>query len=84
MPQVLLALVVGAACAAAAMAAAVASFDVNPAAPVLIALGAIAAGMLVLRFRHDAVFRGAGYGLITGALLAVLLWPLFDVSAAVG
>jgi hypothetical protein len=40
--------------------------------------------MLVLRLRHDAVFRGAGYGLIAGALLAVLLWPLFDVSAAVG
>jgi peptidoglycan biosynthesis protein MviN/MurJ (putative lipid II flippase) len=63
------------------IALAVASFGVNPVAPALVSFGAIAAGAFLVRRTHDPILRGLAIGLVVGGIVAVLLWPLFDVNA---
>jgi hypothetical protein len=72
--------VIGAAAVAAVavVAATVASFELSPVGPVFLVVGAIAGGVLILRRMQEPLLRGAGIGLIVGALLAILLWPLFS------
>jgi hypothetical protein len=60
--------------------AAVLSFDVNPAGPVVVVVGAIAGGSYAVRRLEEPAFEAAAIGLITGGLVALLLWPLFDVA----
>ena len=60
--------------------AAIASFDLNPVGPALVALFAIAGGGLLATRTHDLVLRELGFGLVAGGLFAVLLWPLFAVD----
>jgi hypothetical protein len=75
----LLAVVSGALTAAGVVAAAVASFELNPAGPVIVSLVAVVSGVFIVRRMHDPLARGAAIGLVAGSLLAVLLWPLFSV-----
>jgi hypothetical protein len=75
----LLAVVFGALTAVAVVAAAVASFELNPAGPVIVSLVAVVSGVFIVRRMHDPLVRGAAIGLVAGSLLAVLLWPLFSV-----
>lgn len=60
---------------------AIVSFDANPVGPVLVALGTIVGGGLLARRTHDPLLKGIAYGLVLGGLLAVLLWPLFEVDS---
>jgi hypothetical protein len=73
-----LGIVAGALTAAAAVAAVVASFDLNPVGPVVVVAAAVVAGVLLGRRVRDFLARGAAIGLVVGSLLAVLLWPLFS------
>ena len=63
--------------AAAAIAAAILSFDLNPAGPVVVA--AIVAGSLAVRRVHDTALKAAAIGLVIGGIVAILFWPFFDV-----
>jgi hypothetical protein len=60
--------------------AAVLAFDVNPAAPVVVVVGAIAGGSYAARRVGEPALEAAAIGLIVGGLAALLLWPLFDVG----
>jgi hypothetical protein len=60
--------------------AAVLTFDVNPAAPVVVVVGAITGGSYALRHLEEPAFEAAAVGLIAGGLVALLFWPLFDVA----
>lgn len=62
------------------VAAAILSFDVNPAGPVIVTVAAIVAGSYTVRHLHEIVFKAAAVGLIVGGIAAILLWPFFDVS----
>lgn len=66
--------------AGAVMVAAVLAFDVNPAAPVVVVVGAIAAGSYAARRVDEPALEAAAIGLIVGGLAALLFWPLFDVG----
>jgi peptidoglycan biosynthesis protein MviN/MurJ (putative lipid II flippase) len=63
------------------IALAVASFGLNPVTPVFVSFGAIAGGAYLVRRTHDPILRGLAIGLLAGGIVAVLLWPLFDVNA---
>ena len=63
------------------IALAVASFGLNPVTPVFVSFGAIAGGAYLIRRTHDPILRGLAIGLVAGGIVAVLLWPLFDVNA---
>ena len=67
--------------AAGTVLAAILAFDANPIGPVLVALGTIVGGSLLARRTHDPLLKGLAYGLVLGGLLAVLLWPLFEVDS---
>lgn len=60
--------------------AAVLAFDVNPAAPVVIVVAAIAGGSYAVRRVEEPALEAAALGLIAGGLVALLFWPLFDVG----
>jgi hypothetical protein len=60
---------------------AVLSFELNPIGPALVAFGAIVGGLMFARRTHDAVLKGLALGLVVGGLVAVLLWPVFEVDA---
>jgi hypothetical protein len=60
---------------------AVLSFELNPIGPALVALAAVVGGLMLARRTHDAVVKGLAYGLVAGGLVAVLLWPVFEVDA---
>ncbi len=66
--------------AAAVTVAAVLVFDLNPAAPVVVVVGAIAGGSYAMRNVKEPALEAAAIGLIIGGLAALLLWPLFDVG----
>lgn len=59
---------------------AVFSFDINPAAPVLVALVAVTGGTWAGRRTHDPFLKGLALGMAAGGLVAVLLWPLFGAE----
>jgi hypothetical protein len=71
----------GAVLAAAVVVAAIVSFDLNPVGPALVALGALVGGGLLVARASDPILKGAGFGLVAGGLIAVLLWPLFAVDS---
>ena len=60
--------------------AAVLSFEVNPAGPVIVVVAAITCGSLAVRRVEDYAFKAAAIGLVIGGIAAILLWPFFDVS----
>jgi hypothetical protein len=66
--------------AAATVVAAILTFDVNPAAPVVVTVAAIAGGSLLVPRVHDAPLKAVAVGLVVGGVAAILLWPFFDVS----
>ena len=59
--------------------AAVLSFELNPAAPVVLVVAAIAGGSFAVR-REDYAFKAVAIGLVVGGIAAILFWPFFDVS----
>jgi hypothetical protein len=72
--------IVAALFAAVAVVAAILSFDVNPAGPVVVVVAAITGGSLSIRRVADTALKAAAIGLIVGGVAAILLWPFFDVS----
>jgi hypothetical protein len=60
--------------------AAVLAFEVNPAGPVAVVVGAIAGGSYAVRRVEEPALEAAAIGLIAGGLVALLFWPLFDVA----
>jgi hypothetical protein len=60
--------------------AAVLSFELNPAGPVIVVVAAITSGSLAVRRVEDYAFKAAAIGLVIGGIAAILLWPFFDVS----
>jgi hypothetical protein len=79
--RVAVALAAAAVAAGAIIALAIASFELNPAGPVLVVLGGLVAGGFAAREVRDWLPRALGYGLVTGSLVTVLFWPFFDVSS---
>jgi hypothetical protein len=78
--DVLLGTVVAALFAASVVVVAVLSFELNPAAPVVVDVAAIAGGSFSVRRVHDPALKAAAIGLIVGGLAAILFWPFFDVG----
>lgn len=72
--------IVAALFAACVVVAAILSFDVNPAGPVVVVVAAITAGSLAVRRVADVALKAAAIGLVVGGIAAILLWPFFDVS----
>jgi hypothetical protein len=60
--------------------AAILTFDVNPAGPVLVVVAAITAGSFSFRRVGDVALKAAAVGLVVGGIVAILFWPFFDVS----
>ena len=60
--------------------AAILTFDVNPAGPVLVVVAAIAAGSFSFRRVGDVALKAAAVGLVVGGIVAILFWPFFDVG----
>lgn len=60
--------------------AAVLSFELNPAAPVVLVVAAIAGGSFAVRRVEDYAFKALAIGLVVGGIAAILFWPFFDVS----
>ncbi len=58
--------------------AAVLSFRLNPAAPVVVVVAAIAGGSFAVRRLEDYAFKAAAIGLAVGGTAAILFWPFFD------
>lgn len=58
--------------------AAVLSFQLNPAAPVVVVVAAIAGGSFAVRRLEDYAFKAAAIGLAVGGTAAILFWPFFD------
>jgi hypothetical protein len=79
--RALLGLVAAIVAAGAVVLGAIASFELNPVGPALVALAAIVGGGYLAARTHEPILRGAGFGLVAGGLVAVLLWPLFAVDS---
>lgn len=60
--------------------AAILTFDVNPAGPVIVVVAAITAGSFSFKRVGDVALKSAAVGLVVGGIAAILLWPFFDVS----
>jgi hypothetical protein len=78
--DIVLGTIVAALFAAVAVVAAILSFNVNPAGPVVVVVAAITGGSLSIRRVADTALKAAAIGLIVGGIAAILLWPFFDVS----
>ncbi len=78
--ELVLGALVAALFAAAVVVAAILTFDVNPAGPVIVVVAAIAAGSFAYRRVGDVAFKAAAVGLVLGGIVAILFWPFFDVS----
>jgi hypothetical protein len=61
-------------------AAAILSFELNPAVPVVVVVAAIAGGSFAVRRVEDYAFKALAIGLVVGGIAAILFWPFFDVS----
>lgn len=77
---ILLGALVAAVFAALVAVAAILSFDVNPAGPVIVTVAAIVLGSYSYRHLREITLKSAAVGLIVGGIAAILLWPFFDVS----
>ena len=83
-PRVLrafLAVALGAGAAIAGILLAIASFGWAAWAPAVVALAMIVGGSLIYRRADDVLAKGLALGLIIGAFITVLLWPLFAVDS---
>lgn len=78
--EYVLATVVAALFAVSVVVAAIFSFDVNPAGPVVVVVAAITGGSLAVRRVGEYVFKAAAVGLVVGGIAAILFWPFFDAS----
>ena len=78
--RALLAVVLGAVAATAGVLLAIASFDWASWGPAVVSLVMIVAGALIYRRVDDVLAKGLALGLIIGAFITVLLWPLFAVD----
>jgi hypothetical protein len=78
--DLLLGTLVAALFAFAVVVAAILTFDVNPAGPVIVVVAAIVAGSYAYRHLHDYAFKAAAIGLVVGGVAAILFWPFFDVA----
>jgi peptidoglycan biosynthesis protein MviN/MurJ (putative lipid II flippase) len=79
--RLLLALVLGAAAATLGILLAIISFDWTAWAPAVVSLAMIVGGGMLYRRADDVVPKGLALGLIVGAFITVLLWPLFAVDS---
>jgi hypothetical protein len=82
--RALVALILGAAVATGGVLLAVVSFEWAAWAPALVSFAMIVGGGLIYRRAEDIILRGLALGLIVGALITVLLWPLFAVDTGGG
>jgi peptidoglycan biosynthesis protein MviN/MurJ (putative lipid II flippase) len=82
--RTLIALLLGAAAATAGVLLAVVSFEWAAWAPALVSLAMIVGGGAIYRRFDDIIIKGLALGLIVGALITVLLWPLFAVDTGGG
>ncbi|MGH3023591.1 MAG: hypothetical protein ACRDNI_08055 [Gaiellaceae bacterium] len=80
--DVLLGTVVAALFAASVVVAAILSFELHPAAPVVVDVAAIAGGSFSVRRVHDPALKAAAIGLVVGGLAAILFWPLLPVDSS--
>jgi hypothetical protein len=78
--QLVLGTVVAALFALSVVVAAILTFDVNPAGPVVVVVAAITAGSLAFRRVPDLALKAAAVGLVVGGIVAILFWPFFDVG----
>jgi hypothetical protein len=82
--RLLAAVVVGGAAAAAGVWLAIVSFDWSSWAPAVVSLAMIIAGAVIYRRTDEVIAKGLALGLIVGAFITVLLWPLFAVDTGGG
>jgi peptidoglycan biosynthesis protein MviN/MurJ (putative lipid II flippase) len=73
--RLVLAVVLGAAGAAAGILLAIVSFDWRAWAPAVVSLAMIVGGGVLYRRADDVLAKGLALGLIIGAFITVLLWP---------
>jgi hypothetical protein len=78
--ELVLGTVVAALFAFSVVVAAVLTFDLNPAGPVVVVVAAITAGSLAFRRVPDVALKAAAVGLVAGGIVAILFWPFFDVG----
>jgi fatty acid desaturase len=78
--EIVLGTIVAVLFAAVAVVAAILSFDLNPAGPVVVVVAAITAGSLSMRRVHDTALKAAAIGLVVGGVAAILFWPFFGVD----
>jgi peptidoglycan biosynthesis protein MviN/MurJ (putative lipid II flippase) len=79
--RLVLAVVLGAAAATGGVLLAIASFSWTAWAPALLSLAMIVGGAVLYRREDDVLAKGLALGLIVGAFITVLLWPLFAVDS---
>jgi hypothetical protein len=79
--RLVLAVVLGAGAATAGVLLAIASFSWAAWAPALVSLVLLVGGGVLYRRADDVLAKGLALGLIVGAFITVLLWPLFAVDS---
>ena len=79
--RLVLAVLLGAGAATAAVLLAIASFSWAAWAPALLSLVLIVGGGVLYRRADDVLAKGLALGLIVGAFITILLWPLFAVDS---
>jgi peptidoglycan biosynthesis protein MviN/MurJ (putative lipid II flippase) len=79
--RLVFAFVLGAAAATGGVLLAIASFSWASWAPALLSLALIVGGGVLYRRGDDVLTKGLAIGLIVGAFITVLLWPLFAVDS---
>jgi hypothetical protein len=79
--RLVLAVLLGVGAATAGVLLAIASFSWAAWAPALVSLALIVGGGVLYRRVDDVLAKGLALGLILGAFITVLLWPLFAVDS---
>jgi peptidoglycan biosynthesis protein MviN/MurJ (putative lipid II flippase) len=79
--RLVLAFLLGTGAATVGVLLAITSFSWAAWAPALVSLGLIVGGGVLYRRADDVLAKGLALGLILGAFITVLLWPLFAVDS---
>jgi peptidoglycan biosynthesis protein MviN/MurJ (putative lipid II flippase) len=79
--RLVVAVILGAGAATGGILLAIASFSWAAWAPALVSLAMIVGGGVLYRRADDVLAKGLALGLIVGAFITVLLWPLFAVDS---
>ena len=79
--RLVLAVLLGAGAATLGVLLAITSFSWAAWAPALLSLVMMVGGGVLYRRADDVIAKGLALGLILGALITVLLWPLFAVDS---